>query len=122
MLTSIDPDTLARLRAVVGAGQAAPPDLARAALEALEATAAREERIDQRNWHIRRAALLIDGTAAARARALAEEAARIDRAWQRMRREPVEAMTVRGELMAARRLHRLPRCDRQYRNIIDPVK
>ena len=122
MLTSIAPETLARLRAVVGAGQAAPPDLARAALEALEATAAREERIDQRNWHIRRAALLIDGTAAARSRVLAEEAARIDRIWQKARGERAEAMTVRGELISARRLHRLPSCARQYLNIIGSVK
>lgn len=118
MLSSIDPKTLARLRVVVEAGQPAPHDLAWAACVALQRTADREERILARDEHIRRAALLIDGTAWFRARALSKEARSIASMWNRLCSIQPETMTVRGELHAAALLHRLPGTPRGFLNII----
>lgn len=118
MLSSIDPKTLARLRVVVEAGKPVPPDLAWAVLVALESTADREERVRGRDSHIRRASLLIDGTPWHRACVLATEAGVIDRIWEQLRFTRPDPMTVRGELHAARLLHKLPGSARQFKNII----
>src|SRR6185312_13925812 len=108
MLSSIDPQTLSRLRVVVEAGQSAPVDLARAALVALEATASKEDRLIERDRHIRLAAVLVDGTPWKRAKELKREADAITRIWSRLRDKAPEKMSVRGELHAAKLLHELP--------------
>lgn len=118
MLSSVDPQTLARLRVIVEAGQPAPHELAWAALVALERTADHEERIGARDEHIRRAALLIDGSSWSRACELAKESRTIAGIWSRLRWTRPEAMTVRGELHAAMLLHRLPLSVRQFHNIL----
>lgn len=118
MLNSVDPETLARLRVVVAAGKSASPDLTRAALVALERTADLEERRWRRDEHIRRAALLIDGSSWTRAVALAKEARTIAGIWNRLHTTQPETMTVRGELHTAMLLHKLPGSARQFHNII----
>ena len=118
VLSSIDPQTLARLRVVVEAGQPAPPDLAWAALLAIERTAAREERIFARNQHIRRAAVLLDGSLWARACELEKESIALARIWQRLSLAQPEVMTLRGELHAAKLAYRLPGTARSFWNII----
>lgn len=118
MLNSIDQATLSRLRVVVAAGQSASPDLARAALVALEATASKEDRLTERDRHIRLAAVLINGTAWERAKYLKKEADVITRIWSRLRDKAPEKMSVRGELHAAKLLHDLPSATAQFYNII----
>lgn len=115
---TMETDTLTRLRVLVEARQPIPDDLARAVLNALEATTDREDRRYRRDHHIRRAALLIDGSRWTRASALADEATALDGAWNRIRHKSPEAMTVRGELHAAKLLYKLPGCARQFYNII----
>lgn len=117
-MNHVDPATLARLRVVVAAGKPAPPDLAHNALMALEAFADREDRLWERNQHIRRAAVLIDGSAWARACELEKEARAIARLWHRLGTARPEAMTLRGELHAAALWYRLPGTARSFYNII----
>lgn len=115
---AIDSEALTRLRVLVEAGEPVPLDLARLLLIFLESTMDREDRRYRRDHHIRRAALLIDGSRWTCASVLADEAAALDDAWKRLRYKPPEAMTVRGELHAAKLLHKLPGCARQFYNII----
>ena len=117
-MNHIDPDTMARLRAVVAAGVPVPPDLAHVVLMVLETFADREDRLCERNEHIRRAALLIDGSQSGRAITLAKEARAIERIWHRLGATLPEAMTVRGELHAAKLWYPLPSSERQFSYII----
>lgn len=117
-MNHVDPDLLARLRVVVAAGQPASLDLARHALIALEAIGDRVDRLDVRNEHIRRAAVLIDGGAWARACALQLEAAAIARIWRVLGPTRPELMTLRGEMHAAALAYRLPGTVRSFANII----
>lgn len=118
LLNYVDPDTMVRLRVVVAAGKPAPPDLAHNALVALEAFADREDRLCERNEHIRRAAVLIDGSPWARACTLAKEAKVIERIWHRLGPTQPEVMTLRGELHAAKLWYRLPGTVRSFSYII----
>lgn len=118
MLSPADHEALARLRVVVEAGNPVPPDLARNVLMVLDAFADTEDRILARNAHIRRAAVLIDGSAWARAEALLKEAEVISRVWHRLRTAHPEGMTLRGELHAAKLRYELPSTARSFYNII----
>lgn len=116
--TVADADTLTRLRVLVEAGRPVPNDFARRLLNILQATADSADRRYMRDHHIRRAGLLFKGSPWERAMALAKETSALDRAWERLHDQAPEAMTVRGELHAAKLLHKLPGSTRQFYNII----